>query len=72
MVIEGEVGNPTNESIGGHVQLGICNSGGFQVYSLCRPFKEGSPAAYLSYLGLNVSSDFSVIGNCLIGMPGMV
>ncbi|PTQ81733.1 hypothetical protein C8R21_108111 [Nitrosospira multiformis] len=67
-VISDEVENSDNPTIGGHLQLGICNQLGFQVYSVCRPYSLGG-AAYLSYLGLNVSSDFGQIGSCRIGMP---
>lgn len=70
-VIAAEVKNPIHSTIGGHLQIGIGNVLGFQVYSVCRPYGVGT-AAYLSYLGLNVSSDFGQIGVCKIGMPGMV
>jgi hypothetical protein len=70
-VISTEVKNPNHPTIGGHLQMGIGNALGFQVYSVCQPYGVG-PAAYLSYLGLNVSSSFGQIGVCKIGMPGMV
>jgi len=70
-VIDSEVSDPLHESIGGHAQLGICTQTGFDVYSLCRPREPGKPAAYLNYLGFDVSHDIGVIGGCHIGMPGM-
>ena len=70
-VISAEVKDPGNPTIGGYLQLGIGNVMGFQVYSVCQPYGVGA-AAYLSYLGLNVSSNFGQIGLCKIGMPGMI
>lgn len=70
-VISNEVKEPQHPTIGGHLQLGIGNMLGFQVYSVCQPSGTGA-TAHLSYLGLNVSSDFGQIGSSMIGMPGMV
>jgi hypothetical protein len=70
-VIDLEVSSPLHHSIGGHSQLGICTQSGFDVYSLCWPRESGKSAAYLNYLGFDVSRDIGVIGGCHIGMPGM-
>ena len=70
-VIDSEVSSPVHESIGGNAQLGICIQTGFDVYSLCRAREPGKAAAYLNYLGFDVSHDIGEIGGCHIGMPGM-
>ncbi len=69
-VISNEVKSPNHPTIGGHLQMGIGNAQGFQVYSVLQPYGVAA-TGYMSYLGLNVSSTFGQIGTCAIGMPGM-
>lgn len=71
-VIRGEIHESENPTIGGHMQLGICNDTGFDIYSLCLPRRAGSPEAYLSYLGFDLDRDIGDIGGCFVGIPGMV
>lgn len=70
-VVSAEVKNSINPAIGGHLQMGIGDSLGFQIYSICEPSGIGA-TAYMSYLGLDVSSNFGQIGMCRIGMTGMI
>lgn len=70
-VLQEIIQNEIYPSIGGHIQLGICHNGDFNVYSTCLPI-TGTPKAYLSYLGFDVSGDASRVGNCMVGIKGMV
>jgi hypothetical protein len=59
-------------TIGGHLQLGIVNQAGYSPYSVCRPIEGEEPKSYLSYLGFDVSGNFSQVGSCFVGINGMV
>ncbi|ELA9373104.1 hypothetical protein QUO16_004426 [Vibrio parahaemolyticus] len=55
------------ETIGGHLQLGICVNKHFLPFSSV----VGTHDAYLSYLGFDVTGDASRIGGSMVGITGM-
>ncbi|HDM8062548.1 hypothetical protein [Vibrio harveyi] len=55
------------QTIGGHLQLGICINRDFTPFSSL----VGMEAAHLSYLGFDVTGDASHIGGSMVGIIGM-
>ena len=55
------------QTIGGHLQLGICIGENFMPFSSLVGMQE----AYLSYLGFDVTGDAGRIGGCMVGITGM-
>jgi hypothetical protein len=70
-VISNEVKGPSNNTIGGHLQLGIGTDQGFELYSVAQPDNCGG-GNFLGYLGVDLSGDFGRIGTCVVGMTGMI
>ena len=60
------------ETIGGHIQMGICDPFGFHPYSTLNYVKGEEPNAYLSYLGFHTSGDSGKVGNCFVNITGMI
>lgn len=68
-VVMKEIKESPNHKIGGHMQMGIGNQSGFELYSILDHSRAGP--ATMSYLGFNVFQDFNQIGNCVVGMRSM-
>jgi hypothetical protein len=70
-VIEDVINNQEFPDIGGDIQLGIADVFGFRPYALCKPRVQGKPEAYLSYLGYDLSTDLTKIGEAKVrGLNG--
>ncbi|WP_413693184.1 hypothetical protein [Psychromonas sp. KJ10-2] len=59
------------ETVGGHIQMGICDPSGFHPYSTLNYVKGEEPKAYLSYLGFHTSGYSGQVGNCFVNINGM-
>jgi hypothetical protein len=68
-VVMKETKESPNDEIGGHMQMGIGNQNGFDLYSILDQSSTGP--ATMSYLGFNVFHDFHQIGDCVVGMRCM-
>ncbi|MFK0571556.1 hypothetical protein [Endozoicomonas sp.] len=62
----------TYSTIGGHLQQGFCMGTDFIPVSTCVYIEGQKPKAYLSYLGFDVTGDASRVGDCMVGITGMV
>jgi len=71
-VIQDSIDNSSCESIGGDIQLAIADRFGFRPFTLCKPRVLGQPAAYMSYLGRELTAEISHVGEAMVGMFGMV
>jgi hypothetical protein len=70
-IIQDHIDDPNSPSIGGDLQLGVANRFGFCPFVLGKPRIMGQPAAYLSYLGRELTPDIQYVGDALVGCPGM-
>ena len=64
------VRNDQHDEVGGGVQIGWANSGGFQLLFDVQPF-PGSPFPYMRYHGFSFN-EINQIGNAFINLPGLV
>lgn len=71
-VIQDRIDDESSESIGGDIQLGIADQFGFRPLTLCKPRVNGQPAAYMSYLGRELTDDIGYVGEAMVGIPGMI
>lgn len=71
-VIQDRIDDEASESIGGDIQLGIADRFGFRPLTLCKPRVHGQPAAYMSYLGRELTEDIGYVGEAMVGIPGMI
>ena len=70
-IIQNRIDDDAYVSIGGDIQLGIADKFGFRPLTLCKPRVRGQPAAYMSYLGRELTADIAYVGEAMVGMPGM-
>lgn len=70
-VIQDKIDDETCVGIGGDIQLGIADKFGFRPLTLCKPRVHGQPAAYMSYLGRELTADIAYVGEAMVGMTGM-
>jgi hypothetical protein len=70
-VIQDRIDDETSESIGGDIQLGIADRLGFHPLTLCKPRVQGQSAAYMSYLGRDLTGGIGHVGEATVGMLGM-
>lgn len=70
-VIEEHIAKDDYTTIGGDLQMGVANVSGFQPYMLCRPRVPGQPAAYISYLGRELSGDMVRLGSAHVFLPAI-
>jgi hypothetical protein len=61
-VIQDHIDDQAFPTIGGDLQLGIADRFGFRPFILCKPRVNGKPAAYLSYLGRELTPDITYVG----------
>lgn len=61
-VIQDRIVNDESPTIGGDLQLGIADKFGLRPFALVKPYIEGQPAAYTSYLGRELTGDLTTIG----------
>lgn len=71
-IIQDCIEDESAKTIGGDLQLGIADEYGFRPFTLCKPRVKGQPAAYLSYLGRELTPDIALVGKARVGGPGMV
>lgn len=71
-VIQDCIDDESLPSIGGDLQLGIASSFGFQPLTLCKPRIVGQPEAFLSYLGRELTTELSYVGEARVGCPAIV
>ena len=71
-IIQDRIDDDARVNIGGDIQLGIADKFGFRPFTLCKPRVRGQPAAYMSYLGRELTADIARVGEAMVGMPGMV
>jgi hypothetical protein len=70
-VVQNLIDDEAYPEIGGDQQLAIADQHGFQAYTLLRPRALGSPEAFMSYLGIELSVENSSVGEARVGGPGM-
>ncbi|MBA3773577.1 MAG: hypothetical protein H0X13_14135, partial [Ramlibacter sp.] len=70
-VVASVIATGTHPTIGGHMQLGICSSVGFEIYSIIKSENAESLSAHFSYLGMDVTGEFACVGATRVAMPGM-
>lgn len=70
-IVQNLIDDETYSEIGGDQQLAIANQHGFQAYTLLRPKAPGSPEAFMSYLGVELSVENSSVGEARVGGLGM-
>jgi hypothetical protein len=58
-----------HDEVGGGVQIGLANSGGFQLLFDVQPF-PGSPFPNMRYHGFSFN-EINQIGNAFINLPGL-
>ncbi len=71
-VIERIVEEDIFNTIGGSVQTGISTLLGFQLYSYVVPVIKGSPESTMLDQNIDIFQELGVIGNCFIGIPGII
>lgn len=71
-IIEQHIDSDAYPTIGGDLQLGIADASGFRPYMLCRLRVPGEAAAYISYLGRELSDDMRQLGAAYVFFPAMV
>ncbi len=71
-VIQDRIDDETSESIGGDIQLGIADRFGFRPLTLCKPRAHGQSAAYMSYLGRELTDDIGYVGEAMVAITGMI
>lgn len=71
-IIQDRIDDDACVNIGGDIQLGIADKFGFRPFTLCKPRVRGQSAAYMSYLGRELTADIARVGEAMVGMPGMV
>lgn len=71
-VIQGRIDDEASTTIGGDIQLGIADKFGFRPLKLCKPRVKGQSEAYISYLGRELTSDISHVGEALVGGDAMI
>jgi hypothetical protein len=70
-VIQDVIDDMNYPTIGGDLQLGIADTFGFRPLTLCKPRVKGQSAAYISYLGRDISGNMATIGEAIIGGAAM-
>jgi hypothetical protein len=70
-VIQDCIRDESFPSIGGDLQLGIADAYGFRPFALVKPRVEGAPAAYVSYLGRELTADLAFVGEAKVGGPAI-
>lgn len=70
--IEDAINDDSLKTIGGDIQLGIANSNGFEFYKICKPYEQGKPESYISYLGRELTPELSIIGKTRVGGYSMI
>lgn len=71
-VIQDRIDDEASETIGGDIQLAIADRFGFRPLTLCKPRVNGQPAAYMSYLGRELTEDIGFVGEAIVGMTAMI
>ena len=71
-VIQDHIDDDTFPTIGGDIQLAIANKFGFQPFLLCKPRVQGQSAAFMSYLGRELTTDLATVGPTRVGTPGII
>lgn len=71
-VIQDFIDDPDFETIGGDIQLAIADDAGFRPFLLCKPRVECEEPAYFSYLGRELTDDIRMVGQAIVGGPGMI
>ena len=61
-VIEDRIASDESPTIGGDLQLAIADRFGLRPLVLVRPYVLGQPAAYMSYLGRELTDDLTTVG----------
>lgn len=61
-VIQDRIENDESPTIGGDLQIAIADKFGFRPLALAKPYISGQPASYISYLGRELTDDFSTVG----------
>lgn len=64
-VIEKHIHSDESSTIGGDLQLAIADRFGLRPFALVRPYVSGQPAAYISYLGRELTDDLTTVGEAL-------
>jgi len=71
-IIQDRIDDESCKTIGGDLQLGIADKLGFRPFTICKPLVKGQPAAYLSYLGRELTADIAHVGEAIVGGPSIV
>ncbi|PTB99794.1 hypothetical protein C9993_01400 [Marinobacter sp. Z-F4-2] len=71
-VIQDFIDDSDFQTIGGDIQLAIVDDAGFRPFLLCKPRIKGDAPAYFSYLGRELTDDIRIVGQAIVGGPGMV
>ncbi|MBD2295872.1 hypothetical protein H6G06_20940 [Anabaena sphaerica FACHB-251] len=70
-VIKEIVSEKKFNGIGGSVQRGISTKSGFQLYSYVVPLNKGDSQAGILYQNIDIFQEIGLVGNCIIGIPGL-
>jgi hypothetical protein len=70
-VIDRFINDESLSGIGGDLQLGIANVGGFTPVLRWRPRSPGKSGAFLNYLGGELSDELTYVGSAKVGMVGL-
>lgn len=70
-VIQDCIDDESFPRIGGELQIGIADALGFRPLALCKPRILGQPAAYISYLGRELTEDLAWVGQAKVGLPAL-
>jgi len=71
-VIQDCINNDSFPSIGGDIQIGIADPSGFRHFMLCKPRVVGQPAAFISYLGRELTEELAWLGEAHVGGSALV
>lgn len=71
-VIQDRIDDDSCGSVGGDIQLAIADKFGFRPFTICKPRVPDQSAAYMSYLGRELTPDIATVGEATVGMYGMV
>jgi hypothetical protein len=70
-VIEDRIASDKSPTIGGDLQLAIADRFGLRPFALAKPRVVGQPAAYMSYLGRELTDDLTTVGEARVA-PVMI